>query len=123
MIGTSVMVKIGQLVPFRPAYIASLTLQMIMILAMPMLAFWSPEKVSQRDMGTGSECVNMCMTRRSDGQDSTIAWIPTAVVRCERRVSCGQADGENVTPSNWGFAMALMCCAASWLKFAFLYFS
>ena len=73
MIGTSVMVKIGQLVPFRPAYIASLTLQMIMILAMPMLAFWSPEKVSQRDMGTGSECVNMCMTRRSDGQDSTCA--------------------------------------------------
>ena len=65
VIGTSVMVKIGQLVPFRPAYIASLTLQMIMILAMPMLAFWSPEK----------------------------------------------ADGENVTPSNWGFAMALMCCA------------
>jgi len=71
VIGTSVMVKIGQLVPFRPAYIASLTLQMIMILAMPMLAFWSPEKVSERDMGIGSECVNMCMTRRSDGQDST----------------------------------------------------
>lgn len=99
VIGTSVMVKIGQLVPFRPAYIASLTLQMIMILAMPMLAFWSPEKVSERDMGTGSECVKMCMT------------------------TCGQADGENVTPSNWGFAMALMCCAASWLKFAFLDFS
>lgn len=65
VIGTSAMVKIGQRVPFRPAYVFSLTLQMIMILVMPMLAFWSPEK----------------------------------------------ADGEDITPSTWGFALALMCCA------------
>eukprot|EP00490_Sorites_sp_Unknown_P012485 CAMPEP_0114688832 /NCGR_PEP_ID=MMETSP0191-20121206/63893_1 /TAXON_ID=126664 /ORGANISM="Sorites sp." /LENGTH=416 /DNA_ID=CAMNT_0001976751 /DNA_START=32 /DNA_END=1284 /DNA_ORIENTATION=- len=45
VIGTSVMVKIGQRVPFRPAYTVSLSLQMIMMLAMPMLAFWSPEHV------------------------------------------------------------------------------
>lgn len=45
VIGTSAMVKIGQRVPFRPAYVFSLTLQMIMILVLPMLAFWSPKKV------------------------------------------------------------------------------
>eukprot|EP00438_Fugacium_kawagutii_P005753 Skav227241 [mRNA] locus=scaffold2789:162018:164840:+ [translate_table: standard] len=45
VIGTSVMVKIGQRVPFRPAYTIALTLQMAMILVMPMLAFWSPKEV------------------------------------------------------------------------------
>ncbi|CAK9078160.1 unnamed protein product [Durusdinium trenchii] len=45
VLGTSTMVKVGQKVPFRAAYLTSLTIQMVMILMMPMLAFWSPKEV------------------------------------------------------------------------------
>ncbi|CAE7361445.1 ENT3 [Symbiodinium sp. CCMP2456] len=65
VVGTTTMVKVGQKIPFKPAYVMALVLQLLMILAMPMLAFWSPE----------------------------------------------EANDDVVTPSTWGFAAALACCA------------
>ncbi|CAJ1431142.1 unnamed protein product [Effrenium voratum] len=65
VVGTSLMVKFGQRLPFRFTYCASLAMQMAMILLMPMLAFWTPL----------------------------------------------EAHGDEVTPSHWGFALALSCCA------------
>ncbi|CAE7361658.1 ENT3, partial [Symbiodinium microadriaticum] len=65
VLGTTTMVKVGQKIPFKPAYVMALVLQLLMILAMPMLAFWSPE----------------------------------------------EANDDVVTPSTWGFAAALACCA------------
>ena len=44
VLGTTTMVKVGQKIPFKPAYVMALVLQLLMILAMPMLAFWSPEE-------------------------------------------------------------------------------
>ena len=46
VLGTTTMVKVGQKVPFKPAYLAALAVQLVMILAMPMLAFWTPEEVA-----------------------------------------------------------------------------
>ncbi|CAE7227718.1 ENT3 [Symbiodinium natans] len=47
VLGTTTMVKVGQKVPFKPAYLAALAVQLVMILAMPMLAFWTPEEVGE----------------------------------------------------------------------------
>eukprot|EP00439_Symbiodinium_sp_Y106_P082178 s842_g21.t1 len=65
VLGTTTMVKIGQKIPFKPAYVISIAVQLLMMLALPMLAFWSAEEV----------------------------------------------HGDLVTPSTWGFAAALACCA------------
>ena len=46
MLGTTTMVKIGQKIPFKPAYVISIAVQLLMMLALPMLAFWSAEEAA-----------------------------------------------------------------------------
>ena len=56
-------------VPFRAAYLTSLTIQMVMILMMPMLAFWSPKEVPMSGapragaLGTGRGLERPCSVR------------------------------------------------------------
>ena len=126
------MVKIGQRVPFRPAYMLSLSLQMIMILTLPMLAFWSPKEAGWRGVWGGTYAWRVrfklwvsrgfrglvfasmlqyaCLygwywPKQSEGSDDPwICW----------KTPIFQAHGENITPSNWGFTCAILCCAVSW---------
>ena len=51
MLGTTTMVKVGQKIPFKSAYVISIALQLLMILALPMLAFWSAEEAAWQCWG------------------------------------------------------------------------
>ena len=94
VLGTTTMVKLGQKIPFKPAYVMALALQLLMILAMPMLAFWSPEEAAWQCRGRWRQS---SLQNPGDMRESS-HW-------------CSQANDDVVTPSTWGFAAALACCA------------